>query len=168
MRSLSVSIAFLLAGCAAQQSSPLYDYYFPKRGETVASSVYRPAFDKLLSGGPSKDSRATDRWLYRALRGDVASAHAFLHSPDSDAPGEFGETWAYECLFLLVQLGDHRFASLLRNEDHRTREFVGATLEMMTDRKMHSFPETRALCLRRNEHITSNQSVELLSSLKAS
>src|ERR1700736_666632 len=51
VRALSVGIAVLLVGCATRtEFDTLYEYYFPKHGEYVNSSVYRRSFDETLFG----------------------------------------------------------------------------------------------------------------------
>jgi hypothetical protein len=137
----------VFAGCATQSDfNRLYEYYFPKHGETVASSVYRPSFDETLFGPPpAKFSFVRQRQLYYALRGDPAAFHAFMHNPDKNVNGAQGEEWDYECLLLLLRLGDDRFSQLLSREDRSTREGAGVAIDFMVDWSKHRFPRTRAL-----------------------
>ena len=137
---------FLLSGCAT--GSPfqnLYDYYFPVRSEYV-QSVYRSSFDRTLFGAPPVEGRSSRMGLlYLAFHGDVAAFHDFLHHPDRDRAGEFGESWVYECVVLLLRLGDERFSQLLAREDAVTRQAVGAAIDTQIDFTKHQFPKTRAL-----------------------
>ena len=137
----------LLVGCAMQTDfDTLYEYYFPKHGEYVNSSVYRRSFDKTLFGPPPPSSwRSRTREHYYAFHGNPKAFHAFVHNPDREADGEFGEEWVYECVLLLLRLGDDRFSYLLSLEDHKTREAVGVAIDTQIDWDKHQFPKTRAL-----------------------
>lgn len=148
-RVLPVAICSVLLSTAyatPNNFNALYDYYFPKRGETVASSVYRRSFDaNTLGRAPGKFSSARQRQLYYALRNDPSAFHAFMHNPDQNVDGAQGEEWDYECLLLLLRLGDSRFSQLLSREDSRTREGVGRAIEVMVDWSKHQFPKTRGV-----------------------
>jgi len=124
--------------------SKLYDYYFPKHGAGLRT-FYRESFDKALSAPPP--TRETERHpdFYFAFQGSPEAFHEFVHNPDRDAEGEFSETWTYECVVLLLKLGDEQFSELLAKEDARTREIVGESLDSQIDWDKHDFPKTRAL-----------------------
>ena len=107
-RSALWSVAFCCSRYTHRQGSErprnlieLYDYYFPRRGEYLDSS-YRDWFDQMLVSGDGHDRHD----LRGAMRGDPHAFHTFAHHSDRDAAGEFGLTWRYECLFLLLYLGD--------------------------------------------------------------
>ncbi|HEY5895328.1 MAG TPA: hypothetical protein VIT91_19070 [Chthoniobacterales bacterium] len=125
----------------------LYDYYFPKSSNYVTSG-YRKWFDQTVFNSEARhDLARNERMLYGAMRGDSAAFHAFLHSSYRRAGGEFGETWNYECVLLLLVLDDERFASLLAQEDQNTRALVGAALNSQIDWRKHPFPKTRKIYL---------------------
>jgi hypothetical protein len=146
---LVACITMLLSAVFASTSqinfSDLYDYYFPKQGGGVLSSVYRPSFDKELFGPPPKPEQERYPEFYYAFHGDAAALHRFFHNADRSGEGEFGETWAYECLVLLLRLGDEKFSELLAKEDSATREAVGNAVDSLIDWRKHQFPKTRAL-----------------------
>lgn len=79
IRSLAVGIALSLAGCATHEdSNALYDYYFPKRGAYVESTVYRPNFDKLLFGPPPSENKVTHEFVGGSLESMIAwNKHSF-------------------------------------------------------------------------------------------
>lgn len=146
LKSLVSSIALLFATSCVTRSEfdRLYDHYFPKRSDYV-QSVYRKSFDKTLFGlAPSEGMSSRITLLYRAFHGDASAFHSFVHHPDRDA-GHFGEEWVYECVVLLLRLGDDRFSQLLAQEDRTTREKVGVAIDTQIDFKKHHFPKTRAL-----------------------
>jgi hypothetical protein len=123
----------------------LYDYYFPKHGEFL-NAGYRNYFDRTLFGGElSKEYRLRSRQLYQAFHGNPSAFHAFVTNSDRSAGGEFGGSWVYECLVLLLRQGDERFAELLASEDRETREMVGMAIDPQIDWTKHPFPKTRAL-----------------------
>jgi hypothetical protein len=143
----SITTLLLLVSATAGQSGfiYLYNYYFPKDSQDVRAT-YRQYFDKLLSGGPppaSETKRAIE--LYRALRGDDAAFHAFLHNPDWTVQGAPGEECVYDSVLLLLRLGDDRFSKLLAREDAKTRNKVGYAIDPQIDWNKHQFPKTRAL-----------------------
>ena len=144
---LFISAGLLIVGCATQSDfNALYEYYFPKHGETVNSSVYRRSFDETLFGPPpAKFAIVRQRQLYYAFHGNPAAFHAFMHNPDKDVNGVHGEEWDYECLLLLLRLGDDRFSQLLSSEDRATREGAGISIDTFIDWSKHRFPKTRAL-----------------------
>ena len=121
----------------------LYDYYFPKNGQYL-NTFYRRSFDATLFG-PVPKSNAERHGFYFAFRGEAAAFHAFLNHPDREGAGEFAETWANECLLLLLGLGDERFSDLLAHENQRTREVVGMVIDSRINWTKHRFPKTRAL-----------------------
>lgn len=123
----------------------LYDYYFPKQGGGVVSSIYRRSFDKELFGPPPKSEQERHPEFYAAFHGDANAVHQFFHNSDRDGGGEFAERWAYECLLLLLRLGDDRFSELLAKEDPATREAVGQAIDSLVDWNKHGFPKTRGL-----------------------
>lgn len=127
----------------------LYDYYFPKHAGDVRSD-YRKFFDWYFTA-EARNWKANDRTgiFSRALRGDPTAVHLFFHSPDRDQPGEYSEGWVYRCPFLLIYLGDERFAALIEKENTVTRESIGWNLETMIDWRRHSFPKTRGLYVAR-------------------
>lgn len=142
---LSLIAAQLSAAADNSQFDRLYDYYFPRGGETVASSVYRKSFDRSLFGRAPGIRTARGRQLYYAFHGDKNAFHSFVHNPDRDVSGAQGEEWSYECLLLLLKMGDEQFAGLLSLEDNATRETVGTALESLVNWKKHGFPKTRRL-----------------------
>jgi hypothetical protein len=124
----------------------LYEYYFPKHGPGVVSSVYRRNFDEILfRPQPPEVANVRVRQLYWAFRGDPRAFHAFVHNADRNVSGAQGEEWDYECLIILLRLGDSPFSALLRSEEKATREAVGIALEPYIDWRKHHFPKTRAL-----------------------
>jgi hypothetical protein len=145
------TITFLLIAIAAfgftsdKDFQKLYDYYFPKNGNGVESTVYRPSFDKIASGTPPSRSRnRRGRQVYDAFHGDPRAFHAFVTNRDRDVNGAQGEEWDYESLLLLLRLGDDLFSKLLAHEDRATREAVGIALEPYVDWNKHGFIKTRA------------------------
>lgn len=129
---------------AEDEFGRLYDYYFLKDGKYV-NSDYRRWFDERLFGPPPKPAKERHPEFYYAFHGDAAAFHKFVHGPDRDAEGEFAETWVYECVVLLLKLGDHKFAELLAKEDSATRETVGGAIDSQINWSKHQFPKTRAL-----------------------
>lgn len=151
---------FLLAGrawCGQGEFSELYNYYFPKHSGGLRT-FYRKSFDRILSAKPP--TRQTERHpaFYHAFYDDAGAFHKFVHDSDRDAEGEFSETWTYECVVLLLKLGDHRFSELLAKEDSKTREIVGEAIESQIDWEKHHFPKTRMLYSYRYERPTQQQS----------
>lgn len=147
VRALGVFTALIFGGCTTgDQFNLLYDYYFPQRSQYVTTR-YRDHYDKVLFGPPPSPNsvRAADRKLYFAFHSDSAAFHDFLHDPDREGEGEFSETWVYDCVLLLLRLGDDRFSELLSSEDHATREAVGFAVDSQIDWNKHRFPKTRAL-----------------------
>jgi hypothetical protein len=138
-----------LTACSTRDGASfntLYNYYFPKQGRGVLSSVYRPAFDELLlRGEPPSSFDNRQRQFYFALHGDRTAFRAFIHHRDREVSGSQGEEWDYESVLLLLRLGDQRFSDLLCQEDPQTREAVGVAIDPHIDWKQHSFPKTRAL-----------------------
>lgn len=122
----------------------LYDYYFPKGGRYI-NSDYRRSFDETLFGPPPKSQDERHPEFYYGFHGDAAAFHQFVHNSDRDGEGEFSETWVYECVVLLLKLGDDKFAKLLAKEDSATRETVGGAIDSQIDWSKHQFPKTRAL-----------------------
>lgn len=145
MKASLMMAAVLLSGCAAgSQFQTLYDYYFPIHSDYV-QSVYRGSFDRTLFGPPPAEGRASRMGLlYFAFHGDISGFHDFVHHPDRDG-GHSSEEWIYECVVLLLRLGDDRFSQLLALEDRSTREKVGVAIDTQIDFKKHHFPKTRAL-----------------------
>jgi hypothetical protein len=149
-----VAVALTTTLCDASDHTPfnpLYDYYFPKEGRGVMSSVYRKAFDKLLFT-TVKPVDSSDRQFYDAFYGDPRAFDRFIHSGRRAIAGAQGEEWVYECVLLLLQLGDQRFAALLGREDVQTREAVGAAIDPHIDWTKHRFDRTRALYSYRYSH----------------
>jgi hypothetical protein len=147
MKALSAIGALFIASCSSQsQFQTLYDYYFPPRGEYL-STEYRRYYDKTMFGAPPREHslRPADQKLYYALRGDAKAFHEFMHDSDRGTAGEFGETWYFDCLLLLLRLGDDRFSDLLHLEDQATREAAGAVIDSHIKWSKHQFPKTRAL-----------------------
>jgi hypothetical protein len=150
MRTITIPFVFiattLFAHATESEFNRLYDYYFPKHGQGAASSVYRRNFDETLFGPPPpKFAYVRERQLYYAFRGDPTAFRAFVRNADRDINGAQGEEWDYECLLLLLRLGDSRFSELLRSEEKATREAVGIGLEPFINWQKHHFPKTRAL-----------------------
>ncbi|HEV2839699.1 MAG TPA: hypothetical protein VGW39_00090 [Chthoniobacterales bacterium] len=135
----------LATGCATRSEfEQLYDHYFPKRSVYV-ERVYRKSFDETLFGPPPPEGKSSRMGqVYYAFHGDDSAFHAFVHHPDQDR-GHYGEEWVYECVVLLLKLGDDHFSRLLALEDRTTREKVGVAIDTRIDFKKHHFPKTRAL-----------------------
>ena len=142
----SLLIALLLASCASQSEfQQRYDHYFPS-GSTYVEGDYRSYYDKWLFGKPPPKNGNGHLWqLYDAFHGNAAAAHLFFHHPDRDANGEYGEAWEYDCVLLLLRLGDDRFSELLVSEDAKTKEVVGAALDEQINFSRDPFTKTRAL-----------------------
>lgn len=145
MRLILISLWLSSCSTTTAEFRQLYDYYFPKHGPNVASSVYRKSFDATVLKPRNKFFSDQERQMYFAARGDPKAFHAFLHDPDREIEGAQGEEWSYECLFLLLRLGDDRFSALLGGEDRATRERAGAAIDYFIDWEKHQFPKTRAL-----------------------
>jgi hypothetical protein len=141
---IALSMAWV-ANADQAKFDDLYDYYFPKQGGGVLSSIYRPSFDKELFGPPPKQTEERHPEFYYAFHGDAAALHKFFHNPDRTGGGEFGETWAYECLVLLLKLGDDTFSQALATEDSATREAVGEAIDSLVNWSKHGFARTRVL-----------------------
>jgi hypothetical protein len=133
-------------GIAASSSvSELYDYYYPMHGKYL-NSQYRQWFDQILHDEHFNGKDDKRIWpVFKAVRGDAAAFHAFANAEEREGEGEFGETWTWECLLLLLRLGDDRFAELLAKENKATREIVGMSIDVQVDWTKHQFPKTRAL-----------------------
>jgi hypothetical protein len=142
---VTMLLSLVFANGSQTNFSDLYDYYFPKQGGGILSSVYRPSFDRELFGPPPKPEEERHPEFYYASHGDAAAFHRFFHNGDRHGEGEFGETWAYECLVLLLRLGDEKFSEFLAKEDSATREAVGNAIDSLIDWRKHQFPKTRAL-----------------------
>ena len=136
----------IFASCATQSEfTCLYDHYFPKRTEYV-QGIYRRGYDRWMFGNPPPKLDSTRyNYLYQAFHGDAASFHSFLHHPDRDVAGEPGESWHYDCLLLLIRLGDSRFSELLARETTEARMAVGYAIDPQVDWTLHQFPKTRAM-----------------------
>ena len=145
-----IFLALSLTGCASHDAfQRRYDHYFPSHSEYV-DSVYRRCYDKWLFGVPplrvGPEPGTEHLWqLYHAFHGDAAAVHLFSHNPDRDADGEHSEAWVYDCVLLLLRLGDDRFSDLLAHEDQKTREKVGWAIDPQIDFQRDPFPKTRAL-----------------------
>ena len=139
-------LVLLFAGCAARSEfSGLYDHYFPMRSEYV-QGIYRRGYDRWTLGEPPPRLDSTRyNYLYRAFHGDADAFHSFLHHPDRNAAGEPGESWHYDCLLLLIRLGDERFSELLSREGTAIHNSVGYTIDPQVDWTIHQFPKTRAM-----------------------
>jgi hypothetical protein len=122
----------------------LYDYYFPRNNKDLEASFYRRGFDETLFGSPPKPGTERHPAFYFAFHNDPSAFHKFVHNKDRGRAGEFSETWAAECLLLLLRLGDDRFAQLLSQEDKATREIVGGMIDVQVNWEKHRFPRTRA------------------------
>lgn len=139
-----------MAGCADDPTfQQRYNHYFPAKSEYV-QSTYRQVYDAWLFGAPPPktglEPGTTHRWqLYHAFHGDALVAHQFFHNPDRTAAGEYGEAWTYDCVLLLIKLGDTKFGKLLMHEDPDTREQIGAALDSQVDFQRDPFPRVRAL-----------------------
>jgi hypothetical protein len=131
VRALAVFAILLFGGCAtSSEFDLLYNYYFPRHSEYVTTR-YRGCYDRLLFAPPQAagSGRPADHKLYFGFHGDVTALNQFVHDPDRSGEGEFGESWVYDCVVLLLRLGDDRFAELLRSEDRDTREAVGVAID---------------------------------------
>src|SRR5205085_453187 len=158
----TITMLLLLVSATAGQSdfNYLYDHYFPKDSQDVRA-IYRQYFDKLLSGAAPPESETKRAiQLYRALRGDAAAFHAFLHNPDWTVKGAPGEECVYDSVLLLLRLGDDRFSKLLAREDAETRNKVGYAIDPQIDWKKHNIPKTRALYSYRYTRPSPNRSAE--------
>jgi hypothetical protein len=136
----------MIEACVAQTDfERLYDHYFPRDSE-YPQTIQRRYFDRVLFKPPPKrfdDDRT--RHLYGAFHGNAAAAHRFLQSSDRDISGEPGMSWVYDCVLLLIRLGDTRFSELLAREDAKTRTSVGQAIDPLIHWEQHSFPKTRSL-----------------------
>jgi len=141
-----LSLALLFGACATESNfHGLYNYYFPKKSDD-ARAVYRKSFDERLFGRPPVTfATPRGRELYYAFHGNPAAFHAFQHNRDKYVNGAQGEEWDYECVVLLLRLGDDRFSELLAREGQKTRDEAAGALEPLIDWNKHHFPKTRAL-----------------------
>jgi hypothetical protein len=139
---------FLLNACVSQtQFDRLYNHYFPKRTEYV-QGIYRSAYDRFVfraSAPPARFDSDRINHLFYAVRGDADAAHRFFHHRDRDTAGEPSESWSYDCVLLLIRLGDEPFSKLLAREDRQTRKAIGYAIDPQIDWSIHRFPKTRAL-----------------------
>jgi hypothetical protein len=136
---------FSFGACVAPKPKfpALYDHYFPKHSPYVTSD-YRRWFDRTILNPSGRSQLAKqEQKLYDAVRGDSAAFHAFVHSEFREGAGEFSESWHYECLLLLLVLGDQQFAEQLVREDRKTKVLVGAALASQLNWHNHPFPKTR-------------------------
>ena len=155
VRAFTVVLACGAFSCATSRVSgskfqALYDHYFPRHSPYVTTD-YRKWFDHTIFD-PDARSRLSnqEKKLYDAVRGGPAAFHAFVHSEYRDSAGEFGETWNYECVLLLLVLGDEQFANLLAREDPKTKALVGDALGAQINWRKHPFPRTRNVSANRN------------------
>ena len=132
---------------AAPSFERLYNDRFPKHQRYNQASAYRESFDKLLHGpSPPPSAGARTRHLYDALRGDPAAFHAFVTAAEQGpVRGYPSERWSYQCLLLLLRLGDDRFSSQLAREKEGVRNLVGGALEPLVAWGLNQFPKTRSV-----------------------
>jgi hypothetical protein len=146
---LTIAMATLggMTVAAAPSFQRLYNDSFPKHQRYNQGSKYRDSFDRLLYGPPPPSSAgARTRHLYEALRGDPAAFHAFVTSPEQGPlRGYPSERWSYQCLLLLLRLGDERFSSQLARESEEVRNLVGGALEPLVAWGLNQFPKTRSV-----------------------
>jgi len=135
-----------LAWAVAPSFERLYNDSFPKHQRYSQGSKYRDSFDRLLHGPPPPASAGAQiRHLYDALHGDPAAFHAFVTSAEpGPLKGYPSERWAYQCLLLLLRLGDERFSSQLAREKEGIRNLVGGALEPLVAWGLNQFPKTRS------------------------
>jgi hypothetical protein len=125
----------------------LYNQYFPKDPKNTPTSLmggYRSFFDRTTfsTHRPLKEWAKNDRMLYDAIRGNPNDLHKFVHSDYRTMDGEFGEDWDWECLLLLLYLGDDRFANMLAQEDQKTQRYIGSAIGFQVDPRNKLFPQT--------------------------
>jgi hypothetical protein len=147
----ALTIAMATLGGMALAATPsferLYNDSFPKHQRYNQGSKYRDSFDRLLRGPrPPASAGARTRHLYDALRGDPAAFHAFVNSAEQcPVRGYPSERWSYQCLLLLLRLGDERFSSQLAREKEGIRNLVGGALEPLVAWGLNQFPKTRSV-----------------------
>jgi hypothetical protein len=122
----------------------LYDYYFPKSGSYI-NTGYRERFDSVLFRPLRKSANKHDRAFYTAFHGDSRAFHEFVGPSVRPRDENVNESWIYECVLLLLKIGDDRFSQLLAREDRQTREAVGVAIDTQINWSKHNFPKTRAL-----------------------
>jgi hypothetical protein len=140
---LTLGVFSLATGAALEPKLPaLYDHYFPKRSPYVTTH-YRKWFDRTIFNPAGRSKLAKqEQDLYDAVRGKPDAFRAFVHSRFREDPGESSESWTYECVLLLLTLGDEQFAKFLAREDRKTRVLVGSALGSQIDSRKHPFPKT--------------------------
>ena len=140
--------AVLVSACTQPPVSQKSDYdrIFPKRGNLL-DSQYRKWFDEILAQPSISHLRENDQLFVRAMRGDNAALQRFFQSPDRGLNGEFGETWYWEVVALLVHLGDARFAEVLAEQDRATKAEVAipVAIALRAIGRRDAFPATRQI-----------------------
>ena len=146
---LTIALVTLVgtAWAAGPSFERLYNESFPKHQQYSQGSKYRDSFDRLLNGPPPRASAGVrTRHLYDALRGDSDAFHAFVTSAEQGpVRGYPSERWSYQCLLLLLRLGDDRFSSQLARGKEGVRNLVGGALEPLVAWGLNQFPKTRSV-----------------------
>jgi hypothetical protein len=142
------------ARIGSRKLDKLYNYYFPKHGGLLRSD-YRRYIDRgLLNNHSNFGNFPRSRAIFYAARGDPIAFHQFVHQPERAQGGEYGLDWAFECPFLLLHLGDDRFAELLAKEDANTRQMVGSAIDAVIEWTEHEFPKTQKLYISAYRFVT--------------
>ena len=120
-----------------------FDHFYPKDSRYV-TKLYRDAYLKLMANPAGHGD------LGLATMGDQAALHRFLLrattlDPDTHLGGEFSETYGYDLCFLLIRIGDQRFAQALRKLTPRQRESVSDFLDSLISRERDWYPLTVAI-----------------------
>lgn len=141
MRIVLFFIMMAFVGCVSRRVDYFGDYFSDGVGR-VYGKFYK---EKIISSEDSFPEVQYIQILRRAYRGDLLALDEFFHSPNRYADGEKGISWVYDCLFLLISIGDQKFAKVLSSEDEETKRLVGFALEAHVHWQNHSFSKTRAI-----------------------
>ena len=135
----------MLFACAALRHDTTFrtqfDHFYPDDPQYV-TKMYRDAYIKIMTdplhGGD----------LSAAISGNTSALKRFLlraSTEKDDLDGERGETYAYDLRFLLIRVGDQRFAAVLRELTAPQREEVALSLDCLISRERDWFPPTTSL-----------------------
>ena len=118
-----------------------FDHFYPDDPQYV-NKLYRDAYIKAMAD----PSHAGD--LGAAIGGDAPALKRFLlraTTEKSEFDGERGETYAHDVRFLLIRVGDDRFAEVFRELTPLQRENVALSLDWLISSERAWFPETTSL-----------------------
>jgi hypothetical protein len=144
-RVVSLLLCLVLFGCATPRRDTTFqtqfDHFYPDDPQYV-TKLYWDAYIKIMAD----PLRGGD--LSAAISGDTSALKRYLlraSTEKDDLDGERGETYAYGLRFVLIRVGDQRFAAVLREFTATQREEVALSLDCLISRECDWFPETTSL-----------------------